>query len=736
MPSKVGELFEKKSTEISLLLSKAYETRVSDLKQATELAHQALILSRQLASQTLIAQSLSNLALFYMISGQYKTSIQMAEEAIDYYEKLGDEKGIADAKYSIGGTYYKSDNFHLGLVYLSDCLISYRKLDDHYNQARVLKSLGAVYEYFGDQKNAITAYEEGIEQASQVNDLNIISNIYNPLSGIYLKQGNVKEAADLIQKSIDMKTKTGDIRGLGFAYYGRGKVFIKTGDFELALADFEKALEIHQQAQDNVGITMTLNKLGLLYLEQRKFDKAKDYLAQSLEISGRYNIMLSRFKCYNLLYKVYKEENNKEKSLEYLERYLKEREAVINTHTSKVIESYELLTRTKTLEREAQMQKEKAEIIEKKNRAEESAKVKQDFLSTMSHEIRTPLNAVITISSLLKERSNEEEAQLLKSLKLAANNLLLIINDILDFTKLETGKITLENRPIKIKSLINGIIHTYETLAIEKGLQLKAQFSDGIEDSYEMDDIKLSQVLGNIISNAIKYTEKGGVSLQLEKLAGDTTHDSILFKVKDTGVGIPAESYDEIFESFSQPKTITTRKHGGSGLGLAIVKKLVELHNSTISVESKVGQGSEFSFVLHLKKSGPPLKVTVNHSYELQNKTALLAEDNMINAMVASKLLANWGVSTVFAKNGVEAVSKAAEQKYDFILMDIHMPEMDGFDATKHIRVHENLNSSTPIFALTADITASNREDFAPYFNSFLTKPIEIEKLYAALVNA
>ena len=388
-----------------------------------------------------------------------------------------------------------------------------------------------------------------------------------------------------------------------------------------------------------------------------------------------------------------------------------------------------------SLEKEARLQVEKAEIIEKKNLAEQSARIKQDFLSTMSHEIRTPLNAIITIASLLGEKPDKEEQQLIDSLKFASNNLLFIINDILDFTKLDAGKATLEARPANLKSLLDNIKNTYESLAREKGLGLYLDIDPAVAESYELDETKLSQILGNLVTNAIKFTHQGRVDITVKKTAAAQSIDHLLFEVRDTGIGIAENHLDNIFESFSQAQSIKTRKQGGSGLGLAIVKKLVALHQSDISLKSVLGEGSVFSFELRLRPSVSPVKVTSKHSEDLTGKTVLLAEDNLINAMLIGKLLSNWKMITEHAKNGIEAVEMSKLKTFDFILMDIHMPEMDGYEATRNILSAENPNAQTPVFALTADITAESQEEYQPWFNRFLRKPIEIDKLYEAFVN-
>ncbi|MBK0380339.1 ATP-binding protein [Mucilaginibacter segetis] len=717
---------------ITLLLDEAYKSRIHNIKHSIKLANNALSLSREHNNDEFIAKSLNQLSLFYMIRGAYKRSVNLATEAIAYFEQLNDERGIADAKYSIGGVYYKTDNHHLGLINLFDSLVIYKKFNDHHNQARTYKSLGTIYEYFGDPKSAVRAYENAIEAAKKAKDQNLVSNVYNPLSGIYLKQKKIAKALHTIQLSINIKTKTGDIRGLAFAFYGRGKVYTHTGNFKQAEDDFKSAIDIHINAGEKLGLAMAYQKMGSLYIAIGDLSRAKDILKKGLHFSKKYKIAIIKFKCNYLLYQIAKLENDTVRSLEYLELYLHQKEAVINTQTLKVIENYELITKMETMEQEARLQKEKAAIIEKQQRAEQSARMKQEFLSTMSHEIRTPLNAVTTITSLLTSKNGYDET-LLESLNFASNNLLLVINDILDFTKLDNGKVQVENQPCLINNLLSRVLKTYNSLAQQKGIDLLLHINKTVADCYELDETKLSQILGNLISNAIKYTDDGFVKIEVERINADKGSHTLKFSITDSGAGIHQDHFAEIFESFSQPKSITTRKQGGTGLGLAIVKKLTELYGSTVNVTSTIGEGSSFSFELKLKKAVTPVKILPVDKEDLKGKKILLAEDNLINAMVARKLLSNWGVLSDHVVNGIEAVEKAKLNLYDFILMDIHMPEMNGYDATAQIRLTDNLNKKTPIFALTADITAEGNDEYRSYFNGFLLKPIEIDKLYAAL---
>ena len=725
----------KEVNRITQALDEAYRCRVNNLEHSISLGKEALLKSQKLGDKSLIAKSLNQLSLYYMITGAFDESMRYSRQAIEYFEKLKDDKGIADAKYNIAGLYYKTDNFHQGLIYLIDCLAIYRRYEDYHNQSKVLKSIGTIYEFFGDEKSAIETYMKAIDAAKVSGDQDIESNAYNPLSGIYLNHGETQKALDLIEKSIRMKKTSGDTRGLAFALYGRGKVFTQTREFEKAESDFKESIDIHVRMGEKIGLGMSYHKLGFLYKEMGCNDKAKVMLMKALDFGQSHNIALVKYKSNNILYELYKSEGDTTTALKYHEQYIKEKDVVINTQHFKLIESFEALMKMQALEREAEVKRERDEILKKKELAEQASKMKEDFLSTMSHEIRTPLNAVITIAGLLHDRSDGEDRKLLNSLKFSANNLLLIINDILDFTKLDSGKVGLEPQASDLRGLINSIKDTYYSMAREKGLDLNATIDPELAKSYSLDEVKISQILGNLISNAIKFTEKGKIEVDVRKKDEREGCDIVRFSVRDTGCGIPEEDQKSVFDSFTQPKQLTTRSETGSGLGLAIVKKLIHLHQSEIYLKSKTDKGSTFWFDLKLQELSVEKKSSEDRSNQLKGLRVLVADDMVINLMVASQLLSNWGMLIESVETGAEAIEKCNEICFDYILMDIHMPEMDGYEATMKIRESENPNKDTPIIALTADVTADQRKLYSSLFDAFMLKPIERDKLFQIFID-
>ena len=399
-----------------------------------------------------------------------------------------------------------------------------------------------------------------------------------------------------------------------------------------------------------------------------------------------------------------------------------------------------------TIQDISEQKRTEAELIKAKELAENAVVIKEQFLTNMSHEIRTPMNGIIGFARILESTNlDNDQKQSVEAIKKASHNLMFIINDILDFSKIEANKMTFEAVNFSLSKTVNYVIELLFLNAKEKKIKLLSNIDPNINDNLIGDPTKLSQILMNLVGNALKFTEKGYVEMVVTEMLETESDSLIKFSVIDTGIGIPEDKIDSIFESFNQASNETTRKYGGTGLGLTITRKLVELQGGKITVESVVSKGSEFSFSLKFKKtqkgtaSNTKLKNTAIAPDFLKNKKILLVEDNELNQLLAMKVFGKWDKEIDLAANGKIAIEKITNNDYDIILMDIQMPEMDGNELTRFIRTKMGDKSMIPIIALTAHATVEEEKRCLHNgMNDYLSKPYDfnvlLEKLYLNLI--
>ncbi|OFZ08190.1 MAG: hybrid sensor histidine kinase/response regulator [Bacteroidetes bacterium RIFCSPHIGHO2_02_FULL_44_7] len=370
--------------------------------------------------------------------------------------------------------------------------------------------------------------------------------------------------------------------------------------------------------------------------------------------------------------------------------------------------------------------------------AEEAMKAKQQFLSNMSHEIRTPMNAIIGFTKVvLKTELTAKQREYLKAIKVSGDAMIVLINDILDLAKVDSGKLTFEETPFKMETSIAAMLHLFELKIQEKNLKFVQVYDTKIPEVLVGDPMRLHQIVLNLMSNAVKFTNKGAIKVSVELASESAESVTIKYTIEDTGIGIAENKIENIFENFQQASSGTSRIYGGTGLGLAIVKQLVESQNGEITVKSEIGKGSTFSFTLSFLKSDEtalPIEEMIEWDEEIKNIRVLVVEDIPLNQLLMKTLLDEFGFHCEIASNGRIAIEKLKSMEFDVVLMDLQMPEMNGFEATEYIR--KELKLSIPIMALTADVTTADLEKCTKVgMNDYLAKPVDDKLLYSKIVS-
>ncbi|MGB0347071.1 MAG: ATP-binding protein, partial [Balneolaceae bacterium] len=413
----------------------------------------------------------------------------------------------------------------------------------------------------------------------------------------------------------------------------------------------------------------------------------------------------------------------------------------------------ELLEKEIELNRELSINQKKleryiTELEDTRIQLEQSTKAKSEFLATMSHEIRTPMNAIMGMTHLLqKDQPRDDQLEPLNILDFSGKTLLTLIDDVLDFSKIEAGRLEFEKTEFDLERLLATIMETFKVMANNKNVDLKSNIEKDLHNVLLGDPARLTQIINNLLSNALKFTETGYVELSVQKLGESKNEISLQFSVKDTGIGIPEDRVETIFESFTQASGSTKRLYGGTGLGLTISRQLTELQGGTLQLESEVGKGTTFFVDLTFDKGEKTIVESkaddsaVSEVQKLRGKKVLLAEDNIVNQKVMNRFLERWEINLFIVENGKEAVEMIKKEDFDLVLMDLQMPVMDGYEATTLIRnLSEPSKKGIPIIALTAAALKEVKEEvYASGMNDFVTKPFnpsELQRKMAAQITS
>ncbi len=686
------------------------------------------------------------------------------------------QDSIKTAK-SLLQAYFYQGNYGDALKYSQMALVLSKKSDDLGQIAKAYNGLGIVYRNLQMLEDATEALEQAKSYFQQLDDLDGENLVNNNLG---LVVWGLKDYDKAIAYFRDVLAHD---KSLEERLYGAGAmqnmalVYIDQGKYTLADTMCARAIKIYRAFDKQWFIATSLLNRALACKKKKQYDRAFEYIRQAQEIAqeikapeltmdcyqanallnqqtGAYKEAITYFhQYYDLRDSLYSHEKNLEieRLKEEFESDQKDQEnAMLESKNSRLsllrnlliigfvmisifsaILYYSLKLRQKA---NKQLRLKTEELTRAKNEAERATRAKADFLSIMSHEIRTPLNGVIGLANhLLDSNPRADQTNDLTTLRFSAKNLLTILNDILDFSRSEAEKITLESVDFDLSTLTDNLVRTHQAAAEGKGIALTFEASNAPKH-VKGDPTRLGQVLNNLLSNAIKFTAEGSVTLAV---TSGQTPDMVHFSVIDTGIGLSEAQQQVIFDEFSQASPDISRRYGGTGLGLAISKRLVHLMDSQIRLTSQEGKGSCFEFEVLLPTVSPPHQTldTLNTQPSLEGLHVLLAEDNRINQIVVKKFLQRWGIHLDIVVNGKEALEKVQNHLYDLVLMDIHMPEMDGREATRLIRTLSSpLHAQTPVIALTASVLQLDNHWLTEAgLDGFVMKPFEPEDLRAAI---
>lgn len=689
---------------------------------------------------------------------------EMAEEIIERSEKFGYLKGKGRGYNLAGWCYWQQGNYEAGKDILEQAYLIANKVNDKPFLARVLNNFGNIYRDTGDLAEALSYFEKALAINESIGDDVAQSVNLSSIAYLHYDLNDYDNALEFALRCIPIFEKANDEHRLMSLYHILGNIYFKQEQYLEALRYFEE--NVTHANIDTMLHALAISGLGKVYYKMHDIDKAKQYLKNALELGKDLGNVEVQISCHFYQGRLEMDEGNYKTALNELREALTMAENHTRKHDIMSIHEYlsalyermgdtpnafhhlktfqeikEEIFKQTTLNKFRNLQaRQEIELAQKeKEVAEKTATLKQQFMANMSHEIRTPMNAIVGMTRLLLEKEPKpDQMRYLNAIQQSADNLLVIINDILDLSKIEAGKIEIEKTDFSLSEMVQSVLDMLMLKCEEKGLSLKANLDKAIPNRLVGDPTRIHQILLNLAGNAVKFTEKGSVEIKATLQKTEEKKHLIRFDVIDTGIGISKDYVNKIFDSFTQAGTDIARKFGGTGLGLTISKQLTSLMNGNIFVTSELGKGTTFSVLLPLEEAKEQTAVSsekiINDDTlkKLDNIRLLLVEDNEFNRMVAEDTLRSTvpNIKLDTAYNGKIAVDKVSVNDYDVVLMDIQMPMMDGVEATKNIRKLPPPKNATKIIAMTANVL---QEDIQRYLeagmNAHLSKPFQKDDL-------
>ncbi|MDO7171863.1 ATP-binding protein [Mariniflexile sp. AS56] len=667
-------------------------------------------------------------------------------------------------------------------------------------QSNNSKSIGIIYAIKGrlqlindENDKAIKSLTKAIEVQRLINDNINLGTSYKIFGDVYFAKKDYNQALDYYRSAKSKFEEEALNAELAEVLLSEGKTYIKLKNYNKARDIIEQSLALAKKDDFLKTQSDALVSHALVYSKLNNNDKALNYALEGVRIAKKNKFISILNEGYLALSDIYYNNQNFKSSREFLNNYVnlsdsianlkranyskdQETQYLLNDALEKNNEMFQKLEKAEDdnslstlisilsvalitilslltlslyknnnirLKTNNMLHKKNGELIIAKEKAELASKTKANFLSTVTHELRTPLYAVTGLSNmLLEENPKPEQVQHLKSLKFSGDYLLTFINDILQINKIEANKVDIEPEPFNLKKKINNIILALTNSAQDNNVKMHFEFDKNLPENFIADQLKISQILINLIGNSIKFTKDGDIWIRIYKIEEQGKMYTLRFEVEDNGIGISQEKQDNMFESFSQGSIQINRKYGGTGLGLSIVKGLIDILNGSIYVKSELEKGTTFYFEIPLEHTVIEEAAEVKTTYfsgnanelDLTNVKILVVEDNKINQMITKKILTKMELKCDIIDNGEDAVDMIKASKYDIILMDIHMPGISGMEATKLVRAFDK---ELTIFALTAVTIEDKMHEFEEAgFTDIIPKPFKQEEFEKKLYNA
>jgi signal transduction histidine kinase/CheY-like chemotaxis protein/predicted negative regulator of RcsB-dependent stress response len=694
------------SQALTELENYSYYKAQKDLDEALDLAEKA--------------DNKKSIGIIYSIKGKLQLIIEEEDKAIKSLTKavevqrlINDNKNLGISYKTFGDVYLAKNNFYQALDSYRAAKSKFEEEELNAEIAEVLLCEGKTYIELQNYNKARDVIEQSIALAKKENLLKIQSDALITHSIVYRKLNNNEKALYFAIEGVKLAKQNKYVSILNQGYLVLSDIYNTTNDFKSS----RDLLNAHIKLSDS-----------LENLKRANFSKDEET-----------QYLLNDFKEKNIEMNQKLEQAEDDKSLGTLISILSVALiTILSLLTLSLYKNNNIRLKTNNM-----LHKKNGELIIAKEKAELASKTKANFLSTVTHELRTPLYAVTGLSNmLLEENPKPEQIQHLKSLKFSGDYLLTFINDILQINKIEANKVDVEPEPFNLKKKINNIILALNNSAQDNNIKIHFEYDKDLPENYIADQLKISQILINLIGNSIKFTKDGDIWIRIYKIESTDNIYTLRFEVEDNGIGISQEKQDNMFESFSQGSIQINRKYGGTGLGLSIVKGLMEILNGKIYVKSELDKGTTFYFEIPLEytavEEAKEKKVTYfsgnTDELNLEDVKILVVEDNKINQMITKKILTKMNLKCDIIDNGEDAVDMIKADTYDIVLMDIHMPGISGIEATKIVR---SFDKEQIIFALTAVTIEDKMHEFEEAgFTDIIPKPFKQEEFEKKLYNA